>query len=86
MAKRLAKLGTEYDLQARWEGDTCYVEISGATGKIDLTPDQVFVELHLSIWLFPFQDRIGHEVEHELSGLVREKRATVAKKSVHRKS
>jgi putative polyhydroxyalkanoate system protein len=60
------KLAREYDLQARWEGDTVQVKRSGAQGTIRIGDDSIRVELKLGMMLSMMGGTIQGEIERAL--------------------
>ncbi|EIK96868.1 hypothetical protein PMM47T1_09421 [Pseudomonas sp. M47T1] len=60
------KLASEYDLQARWEGDTVEVKRSGASGTIRVGDDTIRVDLKLGMMLSIMGSSIKGEIEKAL--------------------
>lgn len=60
------KLAKEYDLQARWVGDTVEVKRSGANGTISINDESIRVDLKLGMMLSIMGNAIKSEIERAL--------------------
>ncbi|WP_249678261.1 polyhydroxyalkanoic acid system family protein [Pseudomonas abieticivorans] len=60
------KLAREYDLQARWEGDTVEIKRSGANGTIRIGDDNIRVDIKLGMMLSMMGGTIKGEIEKAL--------------------
>lgn len=64
------ELSDKYDLTSTWKSDTqAEVKRTGATGLIQIEPNQVRVNLDLSFLLNPVKDKIETKIKEELQKL-----------------
>lgn len=63
LAERLAR---EYDVRYQWRGDTLEFKRSGADGQIEVSDDQVRVEVKLGLLLSAMSGSIKREIEKAL--------------------
>jgi putative polyhydroxyalkanoate system protein len=63
LAQRLAR---DYDVHYQWQGDSLEFKRSGAQGRIDVSENQVAVELKLGLLLSAMGGSIKREIERTL--------------------
>lgn len=63
LAKRLQK---ELDAEYHWEGSKLVFSRSGASGHVDISDDEVQVEVKLAMLLGPLKGRIQKTIEDEI--------------------
>ena len=61
-----ARLGREFGLETRRDGDAFHVEGRGVRGRLDAGPDTVRVEATLGLAARPFRRALHREIEREL--------------------
>ena len=68
MADAVAKeLARDYGLKATWRGDTLHFERSSLTGRLQLKPKEILLEVALGFLLAAFKDNIARIVEKKLA-------------------
>jgi putative polyhydroxyalkanoate system protein len=63
-------LGREYDLASEWHGDTLRFHRSGVDGAMQVTADEIRLEVTLGWLLRPFKARFVEAIEHNFDGLL----------------
>jgi putative polyhydroxyalkanoate system protein len=63
-------LAREYDLSCKWEGHTLNFRRSGVQGRIEVSPSQIAVEIHLGLLLKGFRSTIEQRVAKRLDELL----------------
>jgi len=64
VAKELAR---DYGLKATWRGDTLHFERASLTGRLQLKPKEILLEVALGFLLAAFKDNIARIVEKKLA-------------------
>lgn len=64
--KLARKLEKDLDAQCRWEGSTLVFSRSGASGKIDVSDDEIDLEIKLGLLLRPLKGTIERTIEEEM--------------------
>jgi putative polyhydroxyalkanoate system protein len=57
-----AQLGQDFGVTWRWEGDTLHLHRAGVEGRIEISPTQIALELHLSLLLLGLRSRIRDQL------------------------
>ncbi len=61
-----ADLEREYAVTSRWQGDSLHFQRSGVHGRIDVSPTQIALEIHLGLMLKGFKKAIEQSVGKRL--------------------
>jgi putative polyhydroxyalkanoate system protein len=64
VAKELAR---DYGLKATWQGDTLHFERASLTGRLQLKPKEILLEIALGFLLAAFKDNIARIVEQKVA-------------------
>lgn len=64
--KLAKKLEQELDAKCHWEGSRLVFTRAGATGHVDVSDDDVLVELKLGMLLRPMKGKIQKTIEEEI--------------------
>lgn len=64
--KLASSLRDELDADYHWEGSTLQFTRTGASGHIDVSDDDVKVEIKLSVLLSPLKGKIKKTIEDEM--------------------
>ncbi|UCE32749.1 MAG: polyhydroxyalkanoic acid system family protein [Burkholderiales bacterium] len=62
-------LAHEYDLSSEWNGDTLHFNRAGVKGTLQVSGNDVRLDVKLGILLSPFRHRIEHHVQQNLEQL-----------------
>ncbi len=60
------KLENQLDANCHWEGSTLQFSRSGASGHIDVSDDEVDIEIKLGMLLSPLKGKIEKTIEEEI--------------------
>jgi putative polyhydroxyalkanoate system protein len=66
----MAELEREYNIESEWDGDTLNFERSGINGCLDVSKDQLQIEMKLGMMLKPFQSKIEAAINDKLDELL----------------
>ena len=74
-AKKIAQkaaddLAEEYDLESEWDGDTLNFARSGVNGAMDVTSNEIKLEVNLGFLLKPFKTKFEQHISHRLDELL----------------
>jgi putative polyhydroxyalkanoate system protein len=74
-AKKIAQkaaddLAEEYDLESEWDGDTLSFARSGVNGAMDVTSNEIRLEVNLGFLLKPFKTKFEQHISHRLDELL----------------
>lgn len=64
--KLASSLREELDADYHWEGSTLRFKRTGASGHIDVSDDDVKIEIKLSMLLSPLKGRIAKTIEEKM--------------------
>ena len=64
--KLAEKLQKDLDAEYHWEGSTLRFSRTGASGRIDVSDDEVLVEVKLGMLLGPLKGKIERTIEDEI--------------------
>jgi putative polyhydroxyalkanoate system protein len=63
-------LAQRYAVTSQWQGDTLHFQRSGVTGRIEVSPSQIALEISLGLLLKGFKSRIEQSVGQQLDTLL----------------
>lgn len=59
-------LARKYGIQSRWQGDTLHINGSGVSGTLEVTPQQLSLNLSLGMMVAMFKSAIVDSIERKL--------------------
>jgi putative polyhydroxyalkanoate system protein len=79
-------LGSEYELESEWHGNTLRFRRSGVDGQMLVTDSKIELNVTLGLLMKPFKGQFVHQIGQELDKLLAEKEpAGQAKKPAKKK-
>jgi putative polyhydroxyalkanoate system protein len=73
-----AQLGQDFGVTWHWEGDTLHLRRAGVEGRIEISPTQIALELHLGLLLLGLRSRIRDQLGAWLDSVTATATATEA--------
>lgn len=68
--KMVEGLTRKYGIQSQWRGDTLHIDGSGVTGTLEVTPQQLSLNLSLGMMAAMFKSTIVDSIEEKLGELL----------------
>lgn len=59
-------LAQKYGIRSQWQGDTLHIDGSGVTGTLEVTPQQLSLNLSLGMMVAFFKSAIVESIERKL--------------------
>lgn len=63
-------LTKKYGIRSQWHGDTLHIDGSGVTGTLEVTPQQLSLNLTLGLMAAMFKSTIVDSIERKLGELI----------------
>jgi putative polyhydroxyalkanoate system protein len=74
-----ADIEQEYGVQSSWQGDTMQFKGSGVRGTLQLSADEMVLDVNLDFLLFAFRDSIAARIERKFDQMLAPRPAKPAK-------
>jgi len=74
------ELAGEYHLKSQWHGNTLNFDRPGLHGRMNVTPSEIQLEVHLGLLMKPFRGRLISRIEDKFARLFPEVKAAGRRK------